>query len=32
MEEVLKLACQLSMQGVEYEIIVGIKQINIEIK
>ena len=32
MEEIMKIACQLSMQGIEYEIIIGIKQINIEIK
>ena len=32
MEEIMKLACQLAIQGIDYEIIVGIKQINIEIK
>lgn len=32
MEEIMKLACQLMIQGVEYQIVIGEKEINIEIK
>lgn len=31
MEEIIKLACQLMMQGIEYKIVIGINTINIEI-
>jgi len=32
MEEILKIACQLTMEDVEYEIVIGENEINIEIK
>ena len=32
MEEIMKLASQLSMQGIDYNIVIGNTQINIEIK
>lgn len=32
MEEIMKLACQLMMQGIEYNIVIGINEINLELK
>jgi hypothetical protein len=32
MEEIMKLASQLTMQGIDYDIVIGNAQINIEIK
>lgn len=32
MEEIMKLASQLTMQGIDYNIVIGNTQINIEIK